>query len=200
MSEVHIWPTLVGVVALTPDAFGFSFCANATEIGKLRADLEAGVQMGQAVGFSGSSCGFQDLVRVESKQGSPTIVVVGREFLGKAKEDFTFRRQADREAFYETLLQLLGPRWKCEEATRGSCILMLLPIGVVLFGLFNMFCGGMLLSLPPNPNPKPGVEPMPVGVMWGIAAFGLLVAGLGVAGFFWARKLGSTTWETICPR
>src|SRR2546430_2521828 len=133
MSEVHIWPTLVGVVALTPDAFGFSFCAYSQEIAKLRADLEAGVPMGQAVGFSGSSCGFNDLVRVESKQNSPTIVVVAREFLGKAKEDFTFKRQADREAFYETLLHLLGPGWKCEEASRGSCLLLLLPIGGALF-------------------------------------------------------------------
>ena len=188
MPEVHIWPTLAGVVALTPNAFGFSFCGTSAEIGKLRANLEAGVPMSQAVGFSGSSCTFADLIRVESKQGSPTIVVVAREFLGKAKEDFTFKRQADREAFYETLLQMLGPRWKCEEAARGSCFLMVLPIAGVLFGLFNVFCGGMLLSLPPNPNPKPGVTPMPDGAMWGILAFGVLVTALGVAGFFFVRK------------
>jgi hypothetical protein len=200
MAEVHIWPTLVGVVALTPDAFGFSFCANSAEIAKLQADLEAGVPMGQAVGFSGSACGFKNLVRVESRTGSPTIVVVAREFLGKAKEDFTFKRQADREAFYETLLQLLGSGWKCEQASRGSCILMLLPIGGVLFGLFNILCGGMLLLVPPSANPKPGVTPMPEGVMWGFMGFGLLVAVACAAGFFWARKAGRTTWETICLR
>ena len=54
MTEVHIWPTLAGVVALTPDAFGFSFCGTGAEIAQLRADLEAGKPMGQAVGFSGA--------------------------------------------------------------------------------------------------------------------------------------------------
>src|SRR3954468_16623045 len=39
MTEVHVWRTLVGVVALTPEAFGFSFCANEAEWEKLRQDL-----------------------------------------------------------------------------------------------------------------------------------------------------------------
>jgi hypothetical protein len=200
MPEVHIWPTLVGVVAVTPDAFGFSFCGTAAEKAKLRADLESGVPMAQAVGFSGSHCSLAKLVRVESKVGSPTIFVVARDPLGKSKEDFTFMQNADREAFYETALHLLGPGWKCEEASRGSCLLTLLPIGGALFGLFNIFCGALLLSVPPNPNPKPGVQPMPEGVMWGIIGFGLVMTLVCVAATFWARKIGRTTWETICAR
>ncbi len=196
MFEVHIWRTLAGVVALTPNGFGFSFCGSEAEISKLRSDLQAGVPMGQAVGFSGSACGFNDLVRVESKEGSPTIVVVAREFLGKAKEDFTFREQADREAFYETLLNLLGPDWMCEQAVRGSCLLTLLPIGGILFGLLNLFCGGLLLTVPT----KPGVEPMPIAVTWGVIGFGLAVTGVCVLGLFWLRKVGRSSWETICKR
>ena len=200
MPEIHIWRTLAGVMALTPEAIGFSFCATPAETAKLRADLESGVPMGQAVGFSGSFCSLEKLVRVESKEHSPTVYVVARDFLGKAKEDFTFRNQAHREEFYETLLQLLGPSWKCEQTSRGSCLLLLLPIGGVLFGLFNIFCGGMMLSLPPDPNPKPGVTPMPVAGMVAFIVFGLVIAVASVAGFWWIRKVGNTTWETICAR
>jgi hypothetical protein len=198
--EVQIWPTLVGVVALTPEAFGFSYSTSSADIGKLRADLEAGVPMAKAVGFSGSCCSLSALHRVESRENSPTVVVVARDFLGKSKEDFTFRKLADRQRFYEALLRFLGPRWQCSHATRGSCVLMLLPIAGMLFGVFNMLCGGLLLALPPNPNPKPGVEPMPPAAMWGIMAFGLIVTAACIGGFFWARKLGRTTWETICVR
>jgi hypothetical protein len=198
MPEVHIWPTLAGVVALTPEAFGFSYCGSGAETNKLRADLETGMPMAKAVGFSGSCCGFSTLVRVEFKENSSTVVVVAREFLGKAKEDFTFRRPGDRDAFYETLLRYLGPEWKCEQRTRGSCMLMLLPGVGILFGVFNILCG--VLSVPPNPNPKPGVEPMPIGVMWDILAFGVIVTALCVAGLIWFRKLGRTHWRILCAR
>jgi hypothetical protein len=201
MTEVHIWPTLAGVVALTPDAFGFSFCATNAEMEKLRADLKAGVPMAQAVGFSGSACSFDRLVRVESRRGSPTIFVVGRDFLGKAKEDFTFRNQADRDHFFETLLHLLGPSWKWDLVPTSNCLVLMLLTGGALFGLFNIACGGLLLSVPVTP--KPGVTPMPEGVMWGFIGFGLVVAAACVAGVFWVLKAGKTgksNWEAISKR
>ena len=144
-------------------------------------------------------CGYGALVRVESRAGSPTIVLVAREFLGKAKEDFTFKRQADREAFYETLLHFLGPGWTCKRVSRSHWLLSLLILGV-LFGLLNICCGGIVLLVPPSQEPKPGVEPMPEFVKWGIVAFGIIVTSLCVFGFLWLRKLGARTWETICKQ
>ena len=202
MTEVHIWPTLVGYVALTPDAFGFAFCANSGEVAKLRADLEAGVPMAQAVGFSGSSCGLANLVRVQSQRGSPTIIVVARDFLGKAKEDFTFKNQSSRDEFFDTLLRLLGPDWKCELAPASSCIALLLLIGGGVFGLLSMACGGLMLSAPP-PEPKPGVTPMPVAAMFGFIVVGMaVVAGcaLGFVKTLKSSKTAKTNWETISKR
>lgn len=197
MGAVHIWPTLAGVVALTP---AVSYWANDGEIGKLRADLESGVAMAQAVGFSGSSCNFNSLVRVESKKGSPTIFVVARDFLGKAKEDFTFKSQADRDAFYQTFVRLLGPNWHCQQTPRSNRMILLLTLAGAVFGLLTLLCTGILLAAPPDPARNPGVQPMPAGAAWALMGFGLLVTAACVAWFFWARKAGGTIWETICTR
>lgn len=198
MSEVHIWPTLAGVVALTPDSFGFSHCSTRAEIDKLRADLQNGVPMAQAVGFSGSYCSFGSLVRVESKQGSPTIFVVARDFLGKAKEDFTFQKQADREAFFETLLGFLGPNWRVEEAPRGGCAALLLPIGLFLIGFLGLVCGGIVAFVPPKAPPDPNAAPPPsTEVVLILTGFNLLIVIGAVLWFVIARISSKTIWETI---
>ena len=151
--------------------------------------------MPHAVGFSGSHCGFGALVRVESKQGSPTVYVVAKGFLGKDREDFTFKRQADRDAFFQTVQQLLGSGWH-RHTTRGSWILKLASISGILLGLLFSSCGGMMLSIP-TPEPKPGVTPMPTWGMFAILALGLIVTTACVAAFLWARKSGGAAWEII---
>lgn len=193
MLEVHIWPTLAGVVALTPDEFGFSFCANKAEVDKLRADLQAGVPMARTVGFSGSSCLLRDLVRVESKRGSPTILVVAREFLGKATEDFTFQKQGDRQEFYDTLLHLLGPTWKCENVLRRRGPSLLLLIAGLVLGALLLSCGGLLVLLPPSPDQQKGGASV-TGAEVGMMGIGLLLTAGCVAAMLWA---GTATWQII---
>jgi hypothetical protein len=198
MPEVHIWHTLAGVVALTPEGFGFSFCSNEAEIAKLRADLQAGVPMSQAVGFSGSHCSFQSLVRVESKENSPTVFVVARDFLGKAKEDFTFQRHADREAFLATLLELLGPGWRFEQAKRGGFGTLVLPIIAFLFGLSGILCSGCLLAAPSKAAADPKATPPPSAeVLWIMIGLNAVVLLGGLVWFLVARQMGKTVWETI---
>jgi hypothetical protein len=202
MPEVHIWRTLTGVVALTPEGFGFSFCANQSEIAKLRSDLESGVPMAQAVGFSGSHCGFGSLVRVEAREKSPTIIVVARDFLGKAKEDFTFRNLADREAFYEKLLEFLGPAWQWQQTSHGSWVLLIAPAFCFLVSVFCVACGGLLIATPRNPVPKPDAQgpPLPDWVPFVMVGVSLMLAALCVLWFFKSRGGRGTIYETICKR
>lgn len=198
MPNVFVWRTLTGVVALTDDSFGFSYCADQAEIDKFRSDLQSGVPMAQAVGFSGSSCGLGSLVRVESKQNSPTVFVVGRDFLGKSKEDFTFRHQSDREAFFEALLPLLGPNWRVEEATRGGCGALILPIGLFLFGFLGLLCGGIVAFAPGKTPPDPAAAPPPsTEVMLILMGFNVLAVVAAVIWLVIARKMSKIVWETI---
>jgi hypothetical protein len=199
MPEIYSWPTLAGVVVLTPDGFGFSYCGTEAELAKLGRDLAAGVPLTQAVGFSGSSCGFVSLVRVESKENSPTVYVVGRDFLGKAKEDFTFQNQADRDAFFRTLLKLLGPGWHVRRAARGGVGNLIGPIFVFLFGFLGLLCGGFLLLVPPKTpaDPKAATSPPPDDVLWILLGINILVVLAGIAWFVVARKMGKAVWETV---
>ncbi len=203
MAEVHIWRTLTGVVALTPDAFGFSFCAGQTEIAKFRADLEAGVPMAKAVGFSGSHCSFDSLHHVESRPGSPTVFVVARDFMGKSKEDFTFRHQPDREAFFETFARLLGPGWRIQDEGRGGWVLLIAPALVFLLSAFCLMCSGLVAVTPRKEGPRdPNATgpPLPDWVPWVMVAVSFIAAALCVYWFLKTRGGGGTKWEVICKK
>jgi hypothetical protein len=200
MIPVHIQKTTFGAVALTPTDFGFSFCATKEEMDSFQANLEAGMPMGQAVGFSGNGCRLSDIVRVQAKTGSSVMRVVAREFLGKAKEDFNFRTAGSREACMKALLQYLGPDWEIEQKKHSNIVLILVSVLGVVFGLFNVCCGGILLSAPPKPNPKPGETPPPPEVVWGFLIFGVLVAVACIAALFILPRIAGSTWETIKRR
>ncbi len=196
MGAIQNWRTLAGVVVLTPTDLGFSFCTSDAEIGKLCNDLESGVPMATAVGFSGSACSLKGLIRVESKKGSPTISVVARDFLGKAKEDFTFRTQSDREAFFQTLLPLLGPKWHCRDTTKDYRALIGATLGGAALAILAIIWSGISLLSTANPPQNH----IPAGVTWMVIGFLIIVTAACLAAHFWARKAATMPWETICLR
>lgn len=201
MARIGVWKTLAGAAFVTPDAIGFGFY-NADELGKLQADLEAGLSVNKAAGFSGSIYPLRVLKSVEVQEKSKRVIVRYRDLLLTEHDDFNFTTVAACKEFCEVLLENLGPDWQRQLVAHRSRLALIILTPTALAGLLSLALSIMVLISGP-PAPRPGA-PEPVSreshAMGSLMCVGISLVPLALGGFgLWFAIRHPAKFDMIQP-
>ena len=156
MARVGVWKTLAGAAFVTPDAIGFGFYSD-DQLAQLQADLESGLPVNKAAGFSGSVYPLHSLRRVHIHERRNRVVVEFTDLLLPGQDDLNFTSPGACREFCEVLLDNLGPSWRRGLFPRRSWILILLSLGMVLVG--GCFVAVAISLFFPGPAPAGQAQP-----------------------------------------
>lgn len=186
MARVGVWKVqngaLHGALFVTPDAVGFGYYSD-DQFAQLHADLEDGVSVGKAAGFSGNVYPLAKLRSVEIKPNGRHIFVRFRDFLGGGKDDYTFKTAAACEEFCEVLLDNLGPGWQRGPMPKPSFWLMAILVFAIVITLFFVAVSiGLMFTRPgPQMTPENAAGAVQAGMVCGGVSLVVAIAFLFLA-------------------
>lgn len=202
MNDVHVWRTLTGVLALTPEGIGCSTSSTAESCEQIQADLEARVRMSERIGFFGGSYSLEKLIALESPVESRTVYFEASVETGRICFDLTFERIADRNEFIGRIMQLLGDGWKLERSAKKGLLLWVLPTLSMIIGILAVFYSGVryFFSMMSRHNARPADPPTPEDVARFGFGFGIAMIVFAVVVAICREVSGGMQWERICRR